>query len=243
MTAIDTHETHGDHGHHDTPDVVDERNRLGIWLFIGGDIIVTAALLFTYFYLRGLNTDGHWMSMVGYQGHSYAYYENLANGSAGLPNPTTIIVKPLSAGLNWLVTLLTIAGAAIVWLGEKGLRTAKNAKSMASLSWLAAIVTIVAVVFSIIQLRHIPPIFVANNDSQVMAYTAYESTMMVIIGSALVHLAILAVLAVGLAVRASRGVLTGENWYHARLVRMFWVWVAVSGVITSLVTTTLNTIH
>ncbi len=28
----------------------------------------SAALLFTYLYLRGVNTDGHWMSLLGYKG-------------------------------------------------------------------------------------------------------------------------------------------------------------------------------
>jgi len=92
-------------------------------------------------------------------------------------------------------------------------------------------------------LRHIPQIFVANNDSQTMSYTAYDSSMMLIIGSSLVHLFILAFLGLGLAIRSARGVLNGENWFHARVVRLFWVWVAVSAVLISALTSTINVIH
>jgi heme/copper-type cytochrome/quinol oxidase subunit 3 len=216
---------------------------MAIWLFIGGDIITMSALLFTYLYLRGVNTGGHWMSMMGYQGHSYAWYENALNSAAGLPSPTLIHVGTLSAGLNWTVTLLTVLSAAIVWAAEKGLRKSQNAKAFSSLSWVAVLVTIVAIALTIKQLQHIPSVFVAVNDSQTMSYTAYDSTMMVIIGSALIHLFLLAFLGVGLAIRSARGVINGTKWFQARLVRLFWVWVAVSAVIVSAVTTTINTIH
>jgi len=53
----------------------------------------------------------------------------------------------------------------------------------------------------------------------------------------------LAFLGLGLTIRAARGVINGTKWYQARLVRLFWVWVAISAVIGSAVTTTINTIH
>ena len=51
--------------HHEAPEIVDHRQRLGIWLFIGGDVVTTGALIFTYLYLRAVNTNGSWMSVVG----------------------------------------------------------------------------------------------------------------------------------------------------------------------------------
>jgi len=235
------HDSHGGHdgGHHEPPEVVDGRQRMAIWLFIGGDIIGFSAILFTYLYLRGVNTGGHWMSMMGYQGHSYAYYENAAN----LPAPTLITVGKLAAGLNWLVTGLTVLSAAFVWAGEKGLRASKNAKNYSMMTALATAVTIVTIYFTIKQLHNIPSIYVAVNDSHTMAYTAYDSSMMVLIGSGMVHLFLLAFLGLGLTIRAARGVINGTKWYQARLVRLFWVWVAISAVIGSAVTTTINTIH
>jgi heme/copper-type cytochrome/quinol oxidase subunit 3 len=238
----DAHEAH-DGGHHEPREVVDGRQRLGVWLFIGGDMITLSALLFVYLYLRGVNTDGHWMSMLGYQGHTYGWYENALNSSAGLPAPTMIHVGPVSAGFFWLVTLVTALSASIIWAAERGLRATKNAKAYSNLAALATLVTVVGIVLAIIQLRQLPQIFVANNDSQVMAYTSYSSAMMLIEGAAVVHLFVLAFLGLGLSIRSARGVISGENWFQARLVRIFWVWVGISGIIGAAVVTTVNTIH
>jgi heme/copper-type cytochrome/quinol oxidase subunit 3 len=235
-----THEAHGhDGGHHEPPEVVDRRQRMAIWLFIGGDIITLSAMLFAYLYLRGLNTGGNWMRMLGYQGHTYAWYQNQAN----LPAPTYIHVAPMSPSFSWLVTGVTVISALILWGGERALRASKNAKSFSSVAFLATVVVIVSAVLSVVQLRHIPAIYFALNDSQGFGYTAYSSVMMVLIGSALVHQILLAFLGLGLTIRSARGAITGEKWYQARLVRLFWVWVAVSAVAVSAVTTTINTIH
>jgi heme/copper-type cytochrome/quinol oxidase subunit 3 len=248
--SIDTHaehDAHGGHdgGHHEPPEVVDGRQRMAIWLFIGGDIITTAALLFTYLYLRGVNTGGHWMSMLGYPGpqmaggHTYAWYQN----AASLADPTNVMVGKLAAGLNWTVTLLTVLSALIIWGAEKALRSSKNAKNYSMTCWVAVLVTVVAIVLSFKQLQSIPQIYVAVNDSQTMSYTTYDSSMMVIVGSAVVHLFLLAFLGVGLAIRSARGVINGDKWYQARLVRLFWVWVGVSAIVVSATTTFINVVH
>jgi heme/copper-type cytochrome/quinol oxidase subunit 3 len=236
-------------GHHESPEVVDGRQRMAIWLFIGGDIITTSALLFTYLYLRGVNTGGHWMSMLGYpgpqmaHGHTYAYYENALSSSAGLANPTTVMVSKVSVGLNWMVTLLVVVSALIVWGAEKNLRRTRNRHHYSRWAALATAVTIVAVWLTFKQLQNLPQIFVATNDSQTMSYTTYDSSMMVIIGSGLLHLFLLTFLGVGLTLRSSRGAINGHKWHQARLVRLFWVWVGISSVVVSAVTTFVNVIH
>jgi heme/copper-type cytochrome/quinol oxidase subunit 3 len=230
-------------GHFLEPAVLDGQQRLGVWLFIGGDIIIVAALLFTYLYLRGVNTSGHWMTLLGYKGHSYAYYENIANSSAGLPAPKLIHVGPMAAGLEWVIALITVVSAAIVWQAERALRSTKNVKAFTSTAAIATAVAVVAIVFTIVQLRSIPEVFIASNDTQGMTYTAYDSVFLAIAGSGLIHLIILTFLGLGLTIRSSKGLITGERWFQARLVRMFWVWIAVSSVIVAAVTTTINTIH
>jgi heme/copper-type cytochrome/quinol oxidase subunit 3 len=230
-------------GHFLTPEVVDSQQRLGVWLFIGGDIIIVAALLFTYLYLRGVNTSGHWMSLVGYKGHSYAYYQNIANGSVGLPAPKLIHVGPMSAGLEWLIAAVTVVSGAIVWQAERALRATKNAKAYSTMAAFATVVVVVAIVLTIIQLRSVPEVFVATNDSQGMAYTAYDSAFLAIAGSGLFHLLVLTFLGLGLMIRSSKGLINGDRWHQARLVRFFWVWIAASSVIVAAVTTTINTIH
>ena len=63
MTTTEQH--HHSAPHHEAPEVVHHRQRLGIWIFIAGDVVSMCALLFTYLYLRGTNTGGHWMSIEG----------------------------------------------------------------------------------------------------------------------------------------------------------------------------------
>jgi heme/copper-type cytochrome/quinol oxidase subunit 3 len=47
--------------HHDDADVVGARWRMGVILIIVADAAFVASLVFTYFYLRGLNTEGGWL--------------------------------------------------------------------------------------------------------------------------------------------------------------------------------------
>lgn len=47
--------------HHDDVDVVGARWRVGVILIIVADGAFVASLVFTYFYLRGLNTQGGWL--------------------------------------------------------------------------------------------------------------------------------------------------------------------------------------
>jgi len=245
IVTSSTSEFHGGApGHHEPPEKVDARQRLGVWLLIGADVIVVAALLFTYLYLRGLNTDNHWMTILGYPGklHTYAEWDNLANNGT-LAAPKEIYTGPLSAGLQWLAAAITVVAAAVVWWAEKGLRATKNTKAFSALTLFAVAVTIVGVVISAIQLKDIPQVFVAANDSLTMSYTAYDSAMMALIGSALIHLVVLAFLGLGLSIRAARGAITGDKWYQARLVRLYFVWVGISAVVVTLITTTINTVH
>lgn len=47
--------------HHEDADVVGARWRTGVILLIVADAAFVASLIFTYFYLRGLNTQGGWL--------------------------------------------------------------------------------------------------------------------------------------------------------------------------------------
>jgi len=214
----------GTPAHHEAPEVVDARQRLGLWLFIGADVVTVGALLFTYLYLRGVDTSGHWNSLLGYRGslHSYEYWDNAANNGT-LKNPTLIYPGWLSSGMQWLVSALTVVSAGVIWQAEKTLRATKNAKSFSSMAIFAMILALVGVVVSAVLLSDIPQVFVAANDSLTMSYTAYDSAMMAIVGSTLGHLVILA--------------------FQARLVRIFWVWVAVSSIVSTLITTTITSVH
>ncbi|MCU1363756.1 MAG: hypothetical protein JWM55_1584 [Acidimicrobiaceae bacterium] len=231
-------------GPHDSPEKVDGRERLGVWLFIGADVVTVGALLFTYLYLRAVDTAGHWMNMWGYQGslHTYQYWANAAaNGT--LKNPTLIHVGTVSAGLQWLVAAITVLSALLLWVGEKGLRANKNAKSFSATAVVAALLPVVGIIFTAVLLKDLPQIFVSINDSNTMSYTTYDSAMMALLSSTIFHLVILTFLGLGLSIRAARGVVSGDRWYQVRLVRMFWVWVALSSVVATLITTTITSTH
>jgi heme/copper-type cytochrome/quinol oxidase subunit 3 len=46
--------------HHEDRDTIGRRWRTGVMLLIVADAAFVASIVFSYFYLRGLNTDGHW---------------------------------------------------------------------------------------------------------------------------------------------------------------------------------------
>jgi heme/copper-type cytochrome/quinol oxidase subunit 3 len=239
------YETHGhDDGHHDSPEKIDGRERLGVFLFIGADVVTVGALLFTYLYLRAVDTGGHFMSMYGYKGslHTYSWWINAANAGT-LKNPTLIHVGTVSPGLQWVIALITVVSAGVLWAGERGLRTNKNAKSFSATALVAAVIPLVGIIVAAVLLKDLPQIFVQINDSQTMSYTTYDSAMMAILSSTIFHLAILTFLGLGLSIRSARGAISGDRWYQVRLVRFFWVWVAISSVVATLITTTVTSVH
>ena len=120
----------------------------------------------------------------------------------------------MSAGLEWLIAAVTVVSGAIVWQAERALRATKNAKAYSTMAAFATIVVVVAIVLTIIQLRSVPEVFVATNDSQGMAYTAYDSAFLVLAGSGSVP-------PPGPGVPRTRphrfgprkGLINGERWY------------------------------
>lgn len=222
-----------EHGHHEAPEVVEGRQRLGIWLFIVGDVIMLASFLFTYLYLRGTNTGNGWMTYL--QGDTSA-------ANFGKP----VHEKVLAAGLNWTIVAVTVVSAAVIWLGEKHLRSRQQgAGNFSLIAAFGGVLAIVATVLTIIQLRSIDehiPYHVLSQNAHEFTYTAYGSAEMLLNGSSLIHLILLAFLGFGLAIRAAKGLVSSEGlkWSQARFVRFFWVWVALGSVITAAVTSLIN---
>ena len=138
---------------------------------------------------------------------------------------------------------MTVISAGFIWAAERALRVAKNKSAFSLLAAIGTLAALAGIFIAFHQLAAIPQILSVHADSTVLAFTAYGSTMMIIIGSAAVHLMLLVFLGVGLTLRSIRGAINVENWYQSRLVRMFWVWVAISAVAVSALTTTINTIH
>lgn len=69
-------------------------NKLGVILLIVGDAFFVFSLVFTYLYLRGLNTNGQWLTQEG--------------------------VQPVSTGYTWLVVLVVAASWIAYRWGQQG---------------------------------------------------------------------------------------------------------------------------
>ena len=118
MTTTEQH--HHSALHHEAPEVVHHRQRLGIWIFIAGDVVSMCALLFTYLYLRGTNTGGHWMSIEGVPARGRTMEQIQAfleeGGSMVINNES-----PLSRGLAWSIAAVVVASTKLqtAELGDK----------------------------------------------------------------------------------------------------------------------------
>ena len=82
------------------PDPVPSQ-RLGVILLIVGDAVFVLSLVFTYFYLRGLNTDGGW----------------IPRGSSSL-----------WAGSGWILAGVTVLSALAYRWGELGIRAGERGR-------------------------------------------------------------------------------------------------------------------
>ena len=96
--------------HHDPAENVGRRERLGVRLLIVADAAFVFGTLFSYLYLRNLNTNNGWMP----QG-----------------------VERVAASSIWIVTIPFVIAALSHWYGERN-RAAFNATSVVTLLALAA---------------------------------------------------------------------------------------------------------
>ena len=102
------------HIHHDAPEVVGRRERLGVRLLIVADGAFVASMIFSYFYLRGLNANGAWVPKGG---HTLP----VSTGwMAALPFVIAAIVHKIgtrnrSTATAGVVLLAMLVGAYIQW--------------------------------------------------------------------------------------------------------------------------------
>lgn len=103
------------HIHHDAPAVVGRRERLGVRLLIVADGAFVAGMIFTYFYLRGLNQGGHWLPE-----NKDHIFSTASGWLATAPLIVAAILhraaaKSKSAALSGIVFLVLLAGLIIQW--------------------------------------------------------------------------------------------------------------------------------
>ena len=233
---------HGsEHAHHEDPRTVYLRQRLGVLIFIAGDLVTFGALIFTYLYLRGTNTLGHWMSIVAVPNTAATKADPqgfLDNGG----QMSLIHEHALSAGLSWIIAAVVVLSALFIWWGERRLKAgAKGAMTLAGI--LATLSVMVSIGLTVAQMHSVPQYWRAEADSQLYVYTAYGSVMLALGISALLHALVLLLLGSGVIRRSVSGRLSPEAPYHATLVRLFWVWVAISTVLTTVVVTVFTNVN
>ena len=102
------------HIHHDAPEVVGRRERLGVRLLIVADGAFVASMIFSYFYLRGLNANGAWVPKGGHT------LSASTGWMAALPFVVAAIVHKIgtrnrSTATAGVVLLAMLVGAYIQW--------------------------------------------------------------------------------------------------------------------------------
>jgi heme/copper-type cytochrome/quinol oxidase subunit 3 len=131
-----------------------------------------------------------------------------------------------SAALVWVIAAGTLISAAGYWGAEAAIRTGQRQRFQA-MTLIALLLLLVVAGLSIYQLLTVP---------MVMSDGAYASTFIVMSGVQLVHVLLLAVVALGIWNRSVRGLLDGGRTNHATLVGYFWYWVALTALLAAVTT-------
>ena len=114
--------------HLEDPDLIGRRWRTGVRLLIFADVSFVAALLFSYFYLRGLNTENAWL----------------------LPGQ-----KTASIGVGWLIAAgLVLSAVAFRW-AQHGIEAGAESRFVLG-SLVAVVVLLVDIVAQVLQLTSFP---------------------------------------------------------------------------------------
>ncbi len=200
-------------GEHETAFKRDQKERLLIWLLIGGDALFLVLEVFTWFYLRTLNTSGLWNGALCTKANPC---------TDGLGNPITAPITRADPKHAIIIAVLTVIAAAFVWVAESNAKKGSGKRAVAGAAGVAVIFMLAAVAWQIYQFQVIP--FTTIDG-------AYASTYEFFMGSTLAHLILLTFLGLGLWVRAGKGRYEGQTWYRVRIIRFFAVWIAISTVI------------
>jgi heme/copper-type cytochrome/quinol oxidase subunit 3 len=197
-------------GQHETAFKRDQKERLMLWLLIGGDLLFLVLEVFTWFYLRTLNTNGLWNG---------AHCTKANSCTDGLGNPVTAPITKADPKHAIIIAVLTILAAAFVWVAESAARKGSGKGAVSGAAGVAFLCCLAAVGWQIYQFQVLP--FTTIDG-------AYASTYEFFMGSTLAHLILLSFVLMGLWMRAAKGRYQGQTWYRVRLIRFFAVWIAVS---------------
>jgi heme/copper-type cytochrome/quinol oxidase subunit 3 len=126
MTAV-TLRSHGA-PHAEDPVVVGRRWRTGVLLLIFADVAFVAAMLFSYYYLRGLDTSKAWLA----------------------PKQDTAAIW-----VGWLIAAILVVAAAAFRSGYVGIRSGSQSRLLAGAA-LASLLVVADAVVQVVQLANFP---------------------------------------------------------------------------------------
>ncbi len=157
---------------------------------------------------------------------AYFYLRSLNVNDAWLPDG----LNTASAPTVWIITAVTVLSALAYRSAEMGIARGQRSSFLGG-SLLGLGLVIVAIGLTI-HLAMTWPILMSDGS--------YASTFIVMTFVELVHLVILALLAIGIWNRGIQGKLDDGNYNHATLVGYFWYWVALTAVLGALTTFYVN---
>jgi heme/copper-type cytochrome/quinol oxidase subunit 3 len=117
------------HPHAEAPSVLFRRQRLGVLLLILADVAFTLSLVFTYLYLRGLNTEDGWIPADG-------------GTTAGI-------------GAGWVIAAVMVVSLVAYMWGERGVANGHPSRLMVG-SLLALALVLVDLALQVYQLATLP---------------------------------------------------------------------------------------
>ena len=204
-------------GHHESREQRHFKERMAVWLFIGGDLVFLLMELFFWFYLRALNTNGLWRGAACTKANPC---------TDGLGNPITSEITKANPAYTLTIAGLTVIAALVIWRVEVVSRAQAKRGVISGTAALGLLVLLAAVVVQCLQFGKLP--FTTIDGS-------YASSFIFFMGSTLGHLLLLSFLIFALWNRARMGKYDGGHWYQVRLSRIFAVWIAISTCVLALV--------
>jgi heme/copper-type cytochrome/quinol oxidase subunit 3 len=103
------------HGHFESPETIGRRDKMGVSFLILADFVFLLSLIFSYFYLRALNTTGHWIPSDSHVAKNWQ---------------------------GWLVTLFAILSAVAYRSGLVGVRKGNQAKLVTGIGLALLLITV-----------------------------------------------------------------------------------------------------
>jgi heme/copper-type cytochrome/quinol oxidase subunit 3 len=204
-------------GHHETREQRHFKERLALWLFIGGDLVFLLMELFFWFYLRALNTNGMWRG---------ADCSTANPCTDGLGNPITSEIAKANPAYTLTIAGLAIIAALFIWRTESVSRSQAKRGVISGSAGIGLVVLLAAAVVQCLQFGKLP--FSTIDGS-------YASCFIFFMGSTLGHLLLLSFIVFALWNRARVGKYDGGHWYQVRLIRIFAAWIAISTCVLALV--------